>query len=556
MALWTGGSAALLAGLSWASWLSARTERALRATLTVGPVRAALGSGLLAICAVLALESVAWWERGLFLAFGMWFAHQAFVIVASSDACAAPQQSPRVTPTHALRGSPTHVGMRIAEWCHVVEPWLLSIVAPFLLFPSRVSLWVVWLPALPWMGRVASRASPTRRTPLDWPILVLLGTVAVGVRASLDLERTTPKLLGISLGFVVLYAIVNQVRDLRGAWKAGWTIVILGIGVSTLAMVGTDWAGTGGLSLPLGLQHWPQVVATLGGSLSSGFNPNEVGATLTLFVPFLTSLLLFGYLEGSPGEGQHGVESPTPERKNGRHLGIAILAGGLLLMLIALGLTRSRSAWIGTGAAFLIVASQSRRWSVPALVLTAVTGASVYLRGGAPHLLEALFAVGAERNVATRLELWRRVLYAIRDFPYTGVGLNMLSPTINTLYPFHTLSPAQVLESTHAHNIYLQVAVDLGLPGLVAYLGVLTAFGMCAWYVSHGAQSGQAKALNVGLVASMAGYHIYGLADCITLGAKPGVIQWAMWGLMAALANMSSPHAGAGAAGSTVAADG
>ena len=544
----------MLAGLSWASWLSARTERAFRAMLRERAVRTAVGLGLLAVSMALALESGAWWERGLYLALGIWSARQAIVSVARSDVGTRPQQSPTVTPAHAPRVSLTDMGLRMAEWGHVVEPWLLSFVAPFLLFPSRASMWALWLPALPWMARAASRASPTRRTPLDWPILVLLGTVVVGVRASLDLERTTPKLLGILLGFVLLYAIINHVRDLRGAWRVGWAIAILGTAAATLSMVSTEWSGTGHAALPLRLQHWPQSLATLGGSLSRGFNPNEVGATLTLFMPFLTSLLLFGYLEASPGGGQDGIESPAPEQKNGQYLGIAALVGGLLLMLVALGLTRSRSAWIGTGAAFLVVASQSKRWSVPALVLTVATGACAYLRGGAPHLLDALFAVGAERNVATRLELWRRVLYVIRDFPFTGAGLNMLSPTINTLYPLYTLSPHQVLESTHAHNVYLQVAVDLGLTGLVAYLGVLAAFGMCARSVSHWARSGQAKALSVGLVASMAGYHIYGLADCLTLGAKPGVVLWAMWGLMAALANMSSPQAGVHKAGSAAAA--
>lgn len=41
-----------------------------------------------------------------------------------------------------------------------------------------------------------------------------------------------------------------------------------------------------------------------------------------------------------------------------------------------------------------------------------------------------------------------------------------------------------------------------------------------------------------GLACGVLAYHVYGLADCIALGARAGVFLWAILGLMAALANL------------------
>jgi len=50
---------------------------------------------------------------------------------------------------------------------------------------------------------------------------------------------------------------------------------------------------------------------------------------------------------------------------------------------------------------------------------------------------------------------------------------------VNTMYPsLIILADARV---THAHNELLQVAVDLGIPGLVGYVALLTTFALTAW---------------------------------------------------------------------------
>ena len=75
-----------------------------------------------------------------------------------------------------------------------------------------------------------------------------------------------------------------------------------------------------------------------------------------------------------------------------------------------------------------------------------------------------------------RVELWSRALYAIQDFPLTGCGLGTFRQVVHLLYPPFFVEPGADL--AHAHNFFLQVALDLGVPGLIAYLALL---GTALW---------------------------------------------------------------------------
>jgi putative inorganic carbon (HCO3(-)) transporter len=50
------------------------------------------------------------------------------------------------------------------------------------------------------------------------------------------------------------------------------------------------------------------------------------------------------------------------------------------------------------------------------------------------------------------------------------------------LYPFFTVPPDT--DIAHAHNIFLQTALDLGIPGLVAYLALLGSALVVCWQVA------------------------------------------------------------------------
>jgi len=539
--LWIGGLAAILASLSWASWMGARGRTQLRTSVTTPGVQTGLNVGLALVSAGLFFSARSVWEQILWLAFLLWFAAQALGAVRTGRATAV-VRAPRPTLGRCSNADQSVGSLEnAARWVASVEPWLLLALSPFLMFPNRFTPAVLPVLLLPWIARKFARGHFTARTAVDWPMVILLLMLPVSLWASPDLHRSVPKLYGIILGVAVFYGIVNFVRRPSQAYIAGLGIGLMGVAASVLSLVGTAWSGIGASARLQAYRDLSSVVVEMGGSLGRGFNPNQVGGALSFFIPFVASLLLLGFFAPwETGTALSLIADDAASTWYVRGWVVPILmSAGFVVMAGTLVLTGSRSAMVGVIVSLLVLAGFWQRWLRLVLVLALVGAALVCCYLGPQQILQWILAIGSDRNVVARLDLWERALYMIRDFPYTGVGLNGFSVTANVLYPLFSISPERVLEITHALNMFLQVALDLGIAGLVAYLAVLLVF-VAAWCrVWQSGVRGPLRSLSVGLLCGMLGYHVYGLADCITLGAKPGVTVWAMWGLMAALANLT-----------------
>jgi len=354
-------------------------------------------------------------------------------------------------------------------------------------------------------------------------MVILLLMLPVSLWASPDLPRSLPKLYGIILGVAVFYGVVNYVRSERHAWMVAAALVLAGPVICAVALLGTN---SRLLTLPQAWAPLSRLADVLPERLRGGFHPNQVGGVLSLFIPLVTSLLFLGFHRSRAIGRRHWML-------------FGLLALSLPLMAGTLVLTRSRSGVMGIAVSLVVLAGFRRRWLGLVLVLALAAAALVWCYCGPQQIAEWMLAIDSDRNVAVRFEIWECALYIIRDFPYTGVGVNCLPVTVNTLYPIFSIPSASMLKPSHAHNIFLQVALDLGIAGLVAYLAVLLGF-VAAWVrVWQAAISGPLRALSVGLLCGMLGYHVFSLSDCVNPGAKPGIVVWVAWGLMAALANLT-----------------
>jgi len=117
----------------------------------------------------------------------------------------------------------------------------------------------------------------------------------------------------------------------------------------------------------------------------------------------------------------------------------------------------------------------------------------------------------------------------VQDFPYTGIGIGTYNNIAHALYPFFIAAPDEVV--AHAHNNFLQVAVDLGIPGLIAFSALLTIFVVVARRAYRALP--EARALIAGVCAGMLAHQVFGLTDAFMLGTKPGVLMWIFFALVA-----------------------
>jgi putative inorganic carbon (HCO3(-)) transporter len=215
-----------------------------------------------------------------------------------------------------------------------------------------------------------------------------------------------------------------------------------------------------------------------------------------------------------------------------------IIVGGLLV------LTQSRSALLGVAlaaAVLLGVRSRLMRWLAIAGLVAGLVAIFII---GPSSLGDALSGNGnttassGSLNFAEREEVWSRAIYAIQDFPFTGVGLGHFETVARLLYPFFLAGPdAQV---THAHDIYLEMAVDFGVGGLVAFAAMLVATAISV-FRSYRRLADPARLTLLCLASGLLAYQVFGLTDAIPLGTRVSFEWWLLLGLVIGFALIGNP---------------
>ncbi|MEZ4514616.1 MAG: O-antigen ligase family protein [Chloroflexota bacterium] len=409
------------------------------------------------------------------------------------------------------------------------ESIILVLCAPFLLFPTvlpLLTLLALLLLAFGWLRPFFWRTLPQLPpSPLNLLFLLFGLTWLIAIPVTADPDLTLPKATGLLLGFAVWRYLLLVVDSEARLWQATAVFLLLGLGFMALGVLSTNWL----FKIP-GIATLLQRVAgrflLLPETPELGTHANELAATLLLFWPLLLALTV----------GLRGRWRRTT-------------AVFLLLTTLILLLTQSRSGWVGAaggvglllvGWGWLLPPSRLRRWllggfaTFAGLVVLAIIliGPATLQNWWLNPPLET--AVGSFNSLNFRQTIWPWAIQAIYDFPFTGTGLGSFRRVGPRLYP---IAVPPNYDIAHAHNILLQVALDLGLPGLVVYLAILLLLVTVGWQVAQ--RDGGKRPLILGLLASLAALHIYGLADALALGAKPGLLFWVNIALLTAAARLT-----------------
>ncbi len=442
----------------------------------------------------------------------------------------------------------------------VLEPLLLAVVAPFLLFPffsrTLTMLALALLPGL-WIARWKARGHVTRPTVMDAPVFMLLALLPFSLWASTDWGTSLPKLTTILLGMAIFYAAVN--RPAQGHLRPQLMTILttLTAGVCLLGLVGTDWFSSKLLPLGTIYGHLPRWVGNVPGSIrAGGFHPNEVGGTLAMLVPItLAAALALTLPDTSSPQTVGGVSRRAAEAW--------LTVGVLFIAAMTLVLTQSRAALIAMSVALVIlIAGSRRRWMsvaiLPLLGIVLLSASQLYSTpptassGAAQQTTMTTFTtsgdllISLDRSTANRpgrsgstwsvrREIWQNAWDSLWDYPFTGSGLATFTAVSKANYPYDKVDPRFPI--THAHNLFLQVGTDLGWFGLIAFLMMNVLFFVLAGRAYRRTRGRAARWYVRGLVAGMCGYLIFGLLDAVTVGSKPSLAYWLILGAMVAHAS-------------------
>jgi hypothetical protein len=188
----------------------------------------------------------------------------------------------------------------------------------------------------------------------------------------------------------------------------------------------------------------------------------------------------------------------------------------LILGLAAVVWSGEGAAWAGLAVAALFAvwvtgALGPRKrpllaWASGALVATMGMGAVAAslaglrpLAGTARRLLPAHFA--------SRLELWHDAASLIQDYVFTGSGLGSTGLVLSSyVYQLH------VPFTEHVHHLFLQMAVEQGVLGCVAFLGMLATSGRALAHRLAGRDPARYPR-SVAAAASLVALVVYGMAE-------------------------------------------
>jgi putative inorganic carbon (hco3(-)) transporter len=155
--------------------------------------------------------------------------------------------------------------------------------------------------------------------------------------------------------------------------------------------------------------------------------------------------------------------------------------GGGLFCLIGVFTTLSRVGLIALGCVMAAAVVFGGRWRARAAVLLAVTvlGTVTYYFALAPLASRQRVTMS---STSGRSDIWRVGWRMVQAHPLTGVGSgNFQAASVHYVQGIGTLTSAfLIVDVPHvAHNVYLELLADLGIPGLLAFLGV-AGFSMLA----------------------------------------------------------------------------
>lgn len=285
----------------------------------------------------------------------------------------------------------------------------------------------------------------------------------------------TPPSLSISTtpyeSAATVLTLIPPLALLAAVWRLGcrpaWLVLALiagtfaGILLGALQVSGADAATS----------PW-YIYADTNEGLAVGFfaNANHMATLLVITLPFLAALL-------------------AAARSRGRNLqrysaAIILIGAAALVIIVGLALNGSLAGYglavpVLVASAIIVMPRQSRlrSWLAAAAVLLLV--AAVATLAMSPIGNAKGFEAEAASSVESRHEIIGVSAKAAADFMPWGSGLGSFR-RIYAVYEDHDRLDPNVTVP-HAHNDYLELALETGVPGLVVLLLFLAWWGRAAW---------------------------------------------------------------------------
>ena len=350
-----------------------------------------------------------------------------------------------------------------------------------------------------------------RTSKLDVFVIFFMGALLYGTLNSFTFIKSA-QILMIYFSYILFYFVIVASVNTQKKWRALVTsFVIVGV---LVALYGILQNFTGVSST----QSWvdKEMFESIKTRVYSTFgNPNVLGEFLVIMIPTTLALIWAN-----------------------KKLGHKIIYTFIILCLcMCIVFTWSRGAWLGVMLAvglFLLI--MDKRWGLAALVLIL---ALPFVLSTDNAITARLLSIGNTKDTSTayRVSIWYASVKLIGDFWMSGIGLG--SDAFSMIYPKYALAGANF--ALHAHNLFLQIWVEMGIIGIVSFLAMIIAFIRQTFTLAvYKKRSGVCGAVIIGAGAGILGYLFQGLTDNVWYNYKMVLIFWIVLGLVSAGVNVNN----------------
>ena len=333
-------------------------------------------------------------------------------------------------------------------------------------------------------------------------LLMLLTVVAAaGIPFALDPAATTSYVTGWIMPGVLLALVVAI--SARSTGDVEWLLLATVVGAAVFVLI---LYARGGVN------------AVTNSEVTVFYDRNELALMLVVLLPAVVHFMRAG--------------EPAVRR--------AFALGCFLLFVFTIVRGGSRGGLVGLSAVLGYVLLTFR--TVPRSTRVAVAAGAVLLLAGGGAMywarMRTILQPTADYNVSAsygRAAIWQRGLRYVRERPLAGVGASGFAVAEHELSPLarRRIMAGRPVHLLNAHNIFVQVAAELGLPGLVVFVALLVQMARTLRRVRRGRDRyARTPAVAQVLLAALLGYVVCGFF----LSAAYFPFLFLLIGLVAALA--------------------
>ncbi len=428
-------------------------------------------------------------------------------------------------------------------WVILLSP---SIIVPEYFWDEWAYPWAILALFLFWPLRLLSEKRLAPSCPLHWPILGLFAWVLLSFGSSILTPLAVPSIINDSAAIQAIGILCVGVALYFSFVNFGYFQTMPLLAVVALSLIGIGLAAIG----PALLLAFPSKMFVIYEELrntkpislfgaTETINPNILAGSILLPLPLALALSL------------------RWDWTKQRWLPLLFGLAGLL-MLLTLVLTQSRGSYVAIVIALVTLLSIRWRWTLLVIMIMFIAVVATLGWDGLMQFASAIGSDGSITSLSGRWEIWVGSFNTLLSYPLFGIGFGAFHSIMPGLF-----SNSKIFQSpdvTHAHNLLLQVGLDLGVPGLVLYLWVW----ICAiaiqvrllrlgnevavegthssmtrhqrqWLHQQKRKSLLSTTLAAGLLTATVAMFLHGLVDAATWGTKPAFVPFLLLAITALL---------------------